>query len=335
MRNILNFAKWILSESIKTPHFEERRADRLLGNPQIMFPSIITNKFDEETLQEMEKEAKKKIVDEFDRRVDDLLKKDFDLSTLTAYPLMSTFVSYMDKKYPLNLKVEGERNYMGDKVEYFGNQIYIPISLNTLRTIKIYKDDFTEDQIDLKNRWHFSNNPDIYRKKEKAKLEYQETPIDEAEYEYVIIATPSGTIRNIGEEQTVRGKGGTQGKSNKVYTCSLSPGRKIKFKTKLESLSHEGGYAIGEIEKIENAYTDPKTKKRGIKGDKVRLSLMLKNPKGGNDIRMMKEFGYGDQLYLILPKEENFTRLEVTKPIIVAQAGNLKEPLALRCKIAY
>lgn len=335
MKNILKFSRWIISESIKTPHFEERRKERLLNNPKILFPEIISNSFDENTLKEMERIAKEKIITEFDRRIKKIESEDFDPSIYTAIPLMRIFVSYMGNRYPLNLKVENEKNYFNEKMEYFGNQIYIPISLNTIRTIKIYRDDFTEDQIDFKNRWHFNNNPLIYRKKDKANLRYEETPIGK-DFDYELLATTSGTIRNFGEEQTVRGIGGSFGKSNKPHAYRLTNGREIKWKTKNPNWAFPGGLALGVIERVENDYIDTtgKEPKKKIKGEKVILSIIVKNPKGGPDFKTKKDFGLGDEIYLIPPKSEKFSKLEIVNPKFISPVDP-KDPIAINCKEAY
>ena len=335
MKNILKFSRWVISEAIKTPHFEERREERLLNNPKILFPEIITNSFDENTLREMERIAKEKIVAEFDGRIKKIESEDFNPSIYTAIPLMRIFVSYMGNKYPLNLKVENEKNYFNEKMEYFGNQIYIPISLNTIRTIKIYRDDFTEDQIDFKNRWHFNNNPLIYRKKDKANLRYEETPIGK-DFDYELLATTSGTIRNFGEEQTVRDTGGSFGKSNKPHAYRLTNGREIKWKTKNPNWAFPGGLALGVIERVENDYIDTtgKEPKKKIKGERVILSIIVKNPKGGPDFKTKKDFGLGDEIYLIPPKSEKFSKLEIVNPKFISPVDP-KDPIAINCKEAY
>ena len=335
MKNILKFSKWIISEAIKTPHFEERREERLLNNPKILFPEIIINKFDENTLMEMESIAKEKIVAEFDRRIKKIEMEDFNPSIYTTIPLMRIFVSYMGNKYPLNLKVENEKNYFNEKMEYFGNQIYIPISLNTIRTIKIYKDDFTEDQIDFKNRWHFNNNPLIYSKKDRANLRYEITPIGK-DFDDVLLATSSGTIRDFGEEQIVRGTDGSLGKSNKPHAYRLSPGREIKWKTKNPDWAFPGGFALGEIERVENDYIDTtgKEPKRKIKGERVLLSIIVKNPKGGPDFKTKKDFGLRDEIYLIPSGSEKFSRLEIVNPKFISPKET-KDPIAINCKEAY
>ncbi len=335
MKNILKFSRWVISEAIKTPHFEERREERLLNNPKILFPEIITNSFDENTLNEMERIAKEKIVAEFDGRIKKIESEDFNPSIYTAIPLMRIFVSYMGNKYPLNLKVENEKNYFNEKMEYFGNQIYIPISLNTIRTIKIYRDDFTEDQIDFKNRWHFNNNPLIYRKKDKANLRYEETPIGK-DFDYELLATTSGTIRNFGEEQTVRDTGGSFGKSNKPHAYRLTNGREIKWKTKNPDWAFPGGFALGAIERVENDYIDTtgKEPKKKIKGERVILSIIVKNPKGGPDFKTKKDFGLGDEIYLIPPKSEKFSKLEIANPKFISPVDP-KDPIAINCKEAY
>jgi hypothetical protein len=335
MENILKFNEWILSEAIKTPHLNDRIRERIMENPEIVLPPSIASNFTDEQLEKISGMAKERILKEIDKRIERLSRIDFKPEIMTAYPLMSIFVEYMDKKYPLNLKVEGERGMIGDSIEYFGNQIYVPISLNTLRTIKIYKDGMTEDELDWKNRWHFSNNPDISTKKDKANLRYEETTQGE-DYPYIMVLTPSGTVRDFGEKQTIGKKELIQGKSNKPSAYRLSEGRPIRWKTKNPNWAFPGGFATGVIEKVENDYIDKtgKEPKRKIKGDRVILSVIMKDPKGGPDFKTKKDFGFGDEIYLIPPKSKKFSRLEIVKPTFISPA-DLKDSIAVNCKEAY
>ena len=177
MNFILNFENWSLNEAVRNArrepgsdkeHFEAREDERVLGVIDFSWSQDTESK--KEILDRIKEifpdnnliiGVKKRCMDlfkeEYKRRVGILEDKNFPSGICYGYPVISMFLKVDGKEYPIGFKEEVKK-YKKDKfgnprIEngepildtnakyYKGNQVYIPISNNMLKTDLLNEDD--------------------------------------------------------------------------------------------------------------------------------------------------------------------------------------------------
>lgn len=229
MNFILNFENWSLNEAVRNArrepgsdkeHFEAREDERVLGVIDFSWSQDTESK--KEILDRIKEifpdnnlilGVKKRCMDlfkeEYKRRVGILEDKNFPSGICYGYPVISMFLKVDGKEYPIEFKESGikykknkkgiiQRESNGEPIldtnakYYKGNQVYIPISNNMLKTVLLYSEDQPKSYIDNFIKTHETDTSGRF-------LEYRS--VSEADvkklfgsYKYVIEIDSNGDI---------------------------------------------------------------------------------------------------------------------------------------------
>lgn len=322
MNNLKKFQGWI-NEARLTIKVDVEEIERFYKPENIDFPSMLSNYFDNGKIEEIKKSCADLLAKEYDHRLNEVLKwLKFPDKTATGYPMMETHFKFMGKFYPLNVYVPA--NLKAEQSAKEGNQIYIPIIENIARTIRIFKDDESHEEINKSIEFHAGLSKVKY---DEEKLKYIVTKPKE-NYDFKLFISSDGTVLTEGESKKVP-KESFGLDNSKIKTYNLKKGKPIKFASKLG----EDGFITGKVFRIINK----KFKKFGrtdnwaIFDDHIEMDLEFE--RDGKKLKIHKMFKPGDVIYLPLGENKKFVKCEVAKPFYVSNPV-LKEPINLRVKIS-
>ncbi len=322
MRNVQKFNGWV-NEARLTIKVDVEEIEKIYKPENIVFPSLLLKYFDNVKIEEIKKNCADLLAKEYDNRLNEELKwLKFPDKVATGYPIMEAHFKFMGKFYPLNVDVPA--NLKTEQKGKEGNQIYIPIIENIARSIRIFKDDESHEDINKSIEFHAGLSKVKY---DEEKLKYIVTkPKDN--YDYKIVIQTDGSV--LTEEESKKVPKENIGMDNsKIKTYNLKQGKPIKFASKLG----EDGFITGKVFRIINK----KFKKFGrsdnwaIFDDHIEMDLEFE--RDGKNLKVHKTFKPGDIIYLPLGENKKFIRCEVAKPFYVANPV-LKEPINLRVKIS-
>ena len=322
MDNLQKFTGWI-NEARLSIRVDVEEIEKIYSPENIVFPSMLSKYFDNIKIDEIKRECAKFLAKEYDIRLNDELKwLKFSDKIATGYPLMETHFRFMNKFYPLNVDIPA--NLKTEQPAKRGNQIYIPIIENIGKTIKIFNDDETHEEINKSIEFHAGVGKAKY---DEEKLKYIVTkPKDNYDYR-IVIQTDGAVLTEEDAKKTPKSKV-EELNNSKIQTYNLKKGKPIKFASKLGA----DGFITGKVFRIINK----EFKKFGrsdnwaIFDDYIEMDLEFE--RDGKTLKIHKLFKPDDIIYLPLGDNKKFVRCEVQKPFYVSNPV-LKEPINLRIKI--
>lgn len=322
MKNLQKFEGWI-NEARLSIKVDVEEVEKIYSPENIVFPSILSKYFDNIKIEEIKRECAKLLAKEYDTRLNDVLKwLKFSDKIATGYPLMTTHFRFINKFYPLNVDVPP--NLKTDQPGKEGNQIYIPIIENIGKTIKIFKDGETQEEINKSIEFHAGISKAKY---DEDKLKYVITKQGD-NYDYRIVVQTDGSVMTEEESKKTPKDKAIAFNNSKIQTYNLKKGKPIRFASKLGS----DGFVTGRIFRIINK----EFKKFGrsdnwtIFDDHIEMDLEFE--RDGKTLKIYKSFKPDDIVYLPLGDDKKFVRCEIQKPFYVSNPV-LKEPINLRIKI--
>lgn len=322
MDNLQKFAGWI-NEARLSIRVDVEEIEKIYSPENIVFPSMLSKYFDNIKIDEIKRECAKFLAKEYDIRLNDELKwLKFSDKIATGYPLMETHFRFMNKFYPLNVDIPA--NLKTEQPAKRGNQIYIPIIENIGKTIKIFNDNETHEEINKSIEFHAGVGKAKY---DEEKLKYIVTkPKDNYDYR-IVIQTDGAVLTEEDAKKTPKSKV-EELNNSKIQTYNLKKGKPIKFASKLGA----DGFITGKVFRIIN-----KEFKKFGRSDNWAIfdeyiEMDLEFERDGKTLKIHKLFKPDDIIYLPLGDNKKFVRCEVQKPFYVSNPV-LKEPINLRIKI--
>lgn len=322
MNNIEKFDGWI-NEAKLSIKVDVEELEKIYVPENIIFPSILLKYFDNIKIEEIKKECAKLLAKEYDARLNEKLKwLKFSDKIATGYPIMESHFKFMGKFYPLNVDIPADLKENRPSKE--GNQIYIPIIENIARTIKIFKDSESHEEINKAIEFSAGISKVKY---DEEKLKYVITKPSE-DYDYRIVIQTDGAVFTEEEAKKIPKDSVSAFSDNKIQNYNLKKGKPIKFASKLGS----DGFITGKVFRIINK----KFKKFGRTDNWVifddHIEMDLEFERDGKVMKIHKMFKPDDILYLPLGENKKFVRCEIQKPFYVSNPV-LKEPINLRIKV--
>lgn len=290
-KRILNFTDWEINESwfnMQSLHFPERLNQRALGADEINLPDDLKKYFDPEQYRKIKKDCLTAFKDEILRRKSDLLKKDFPDDSLSAYPFISLFVKFKGKESPSEITSIYFDPKKQRSMESRGNQIFIPVVKNELKTLLVYPAKMDSSEIEQKIIQHSIRA-------------YGDTlPFKgispNSNFKYILEIGDDGTVGEI-KKATVNAD-----YYIKDQQYGLKKGRMLKVASKLS----ENGYLEGDVEAVLNKKTD---KGKTSVLDKF-LVLFLNTPKG----KIRKQLNPDDVIYLPIADDGSYVKCKLISP---------------------
>jgi hypothetical protein len=321
MNNLQKFKGWV-NEARLTIKVDVEEIEKIYKPENIVFPSLLSKYFDNKKIEEIKKNCADLLAKEYDDRLNNGLKwLKFSEKIATGYPIMEAHFRFMGKFYPLNIYVPADLKTEESAKE--GNQIYIPIIENIARTIRIFKDDESHEDINKSIEFKAGLSKVKY---DEEKLKYFVTkPKDN--YDYKIVIQTDGTVLTE-EESKKTPKERVSIDDSKIKTYNLKKGKPIRFPSKLG----EDGFVTGKIFRILNKELKKFSRNNNWTISDDHIEMDLEFVRDGKDLKIHKMFKPGDTIYLPLGENKKFVRCEVAKPFYVSNPI-LKEPINLRVKV--
>ena len=322
MENLKKFTGFI-NEARLSIKVDTDELEKIYTPENIVFPSVLTSYFDEGEIEGIKKQCAKLLAKEYDTRLNEGLKwLKFSDKIATGYPIMGAYFKFKNKFYPLNVDIPA--NLKTEQPAKRGNQIYIPIIENIGKTIKIFQDDETHEEINKSIEFHAGISKAKY---DEDKLKYIVTKPND-KYDYHIVIQTDGSVLTEEEAKKVPKESGSSVDSAKIQNYNLKQGKPIRFASKLS----EDGFITGKIDRVLNK----KFKKFGRTDNWIIvdnfIQMDIEFERDGKKMKIHKMFKPDDKIYLPLGENKKFVRCEIQKPFYVSNPI-LKEPINLRIKV--
>jgi hypothetical protein len=315
MKNVEIFKDWRkITEAVLTDHASERIKERVYSPKDILLPIEIENKFDTSEIEKIKKNILDRISLEIDDRFPKLRTTRFKKGIATGYPLISLYIQYLNKKYPLEIQAESE-NAEGISKLYTGNQIYIPIINNEIKTIKLYPPDLDNNEIDRNIALHIYSREEYQRLIDTKELKIE--PMRQGDnYVLVLSLYSNGEVARDVDKKIEKSGIVNPDFYSKDQQYNLSPGKSIRITSKLG----ETGYLDGTLLRILN--------KKTIKDDKF-LNLDLSVEYQGKKLTLAKKIGPGDIIFLPVGENKEYIKCKIAdKPYLLDP--RLEDPINLK-----
>lgn len=306
---ILRFKDFSIFESWyndQTNHFPDRFNQRILDATLINLPIDIKSNFDVEKYRELKKKCLELFKNESLKRKEDVLKKEFYLDQNTAYPLISFFVLFKGKEYPVEITSKYYDPEKQREMESVGSKFLIPIVKNELKTVLAYPGSMDMSQVEDNLIKHLDRINLQYDLKNRAPFK---GIIQNSGFKYILEIDETGNVHPYVKSITVNPNYYTR---DQQY--NLAKGRKLKVPFKFSP----DGFIEGSVDGIIN-----KSKDKTI-ADKF-ISLIVSTDRG----KLKKDLKPNDIVYLPVSEEGDYVRCMVMPPSYIIDK-RLDEPVNLK-----